>query len=133
MSIPANSKILVVIDYEPSLAGEMEAVGGALLDQIVLLSQPDLSFVSTSPNGAALAERLMTNPNIRESVIQYRNLGYLPGGSAGVLGFIEAPGQIIPSAGVQFFSEYSAIVVLTDHAESGRVGGVPNRNRLISR
>ncbi len=90
--IPANSKILVVIDYEPSLAGEMEAVGGPLLDQIVLLSQPNLSFVSTSPNGAALAERLMANTRInRGRCVQYLNLGYLPGGSAGVLGFIEVP------------------------------------------
>jgi hypothetical protein len=47
-------------------------------------------------------------------------LGYLPGGSVGVLGFIEAPSAIIPSAGVQSFSEYAALVVLTDHAESGR-------------
>jgi hypothetical protein len=120
MSIPSNSKILVVIDYEPSLAGEMEAVGGPLLGQIALLSQPELSFISTSPNGTALAERLLTNANIRQSVLQYRNLGYLPGGSAGVLGFIEAPGLIIPSAGVESFSEYSALIVLTDHAESGR-------------
>jgi hypothetical protein len=121
MSIPSNSKILVVIDYEPSLAGEMEAIGGSLLDQITLLNQPELSFISTSPNGTALVERLLTNTNIRQSVTQYRNLGYLPGGSAGVLGFIEAPGQIIPSAGVGSFSEYSALIVLTDHAESGRV------------
>jgi hypothetical protein len=121
ISIPANAKILVVIDYEPSLAGEMEAVGGPLLDQIALLSQPTLSFVSTSPNGVALVERLLVNTNLLPSVMDAFNLGYLPGGSAGILGFMEAPSQIIPSAGVQFFSEYSALIVLTDHAESGRI------------
>ncbi len=121
MSIPTNSRILIVIDYEPSLAGEMEAVAGPLLDQVVLLSQPDLSFVSTSPNGAALVERLLVNTGIDPAGVSYLNLGYLPGGSAGVLGFIEAPGQIIPSAGVESFSEYAALVVLTDHAESGRI------------
>ena len=129
MSIPANAKILVVIDYEPSLAGEMEAVGGPLLDQVVLLSQPTLSFVSTSPNGAALVERLMMNTGINQTGIQFLNLGYLPGGSAGVLGFIESPGQIIPSSGVGSFSEYSALVVLTDHAESGRVWVEQLQNR----
>ena len=129
MSIPANSKILVVIDYEPSLAGEMEAVGGPLLDQIVLLSQPSLSFVSTSPNGAALAERLMVNTKINEIAPTYLNLGYLPGGSTGVLGFIESPAQIIPSAGIVSFSEYTALVVLTDHAESGRVWVEQLQNR----
>ena len=129
LSIPANARILVVIDYEPALAGEMEAVGGPLLDQIVMLSQPNLSFISTSPNGAALVERLLVNTKINQIASAYLNLGYLPGGSTGVLGFIEAPGQIIPSAGVGSFSEYSALVVLTDHAESGRVWVEQLQNR----
>lgn len=121
MSIPAGSNILVVVDYEPSLAGEMEAISGPLLNQIALLSRPNLSFVSTSPNGAVLVERLLDKTDIRNSLAQYNNLGYLPGGPAGVLGFIESPGQMIPSAGVESFSQYTALIVLTDHAESGRV------------
>ena len=120
LSIPANSKILVVIDYEPSLAVEMEAVSGPLLDQIVLLSQPNLSFISTSPNGPALAERLMINTGINQAGLPYHNLGYLPGGSAGILGFMESPAQITSLSDVGAFSEYAAVVVLTDHAESGR-------------
>jgi hypothetical protein len=119
IGIPANAKILVVIDYEPSLAGEMEAVSGPLLNQIAVLSQPNLSFVSTSPTGAALVDRLVAH--IAQPGIQSVNLGYLPGGSAGVLGFMQNPSQIIPAAGVGSFSDYSAFVVLTDHAESGRV------------
>lgn len=129
MSIPANAKVLVVIDYEPSLAGEMEAIAGPLLDQITLLSQPSLSFVSTSPNGAALVERLRQNTNINQPSAQSLNLGYLAGGSVGVLGFVQAPGQIMPMAGVQSFSEYAALVVLTDHAESGRVWVEQLQNR----
>ena len=39
-NIPENSQVLVVMDYEPALAGEMEAVSGPLLDQIVLLRHP---------------------------------------------------------------------------------------------
>jgi len=129
MSIPAGAKVLVVIDYEPALAGEMEAASGSLLDQIVLLSHPNLSFISTSPNGAALVERLLSNTKINQPApdgfgyqagAQYLNLGYLPGGSAGILGFIEVPGRINSSANVQSFSEYSALVILSDHAESGR-------------
>jgi hypothetical protein len=128
--IPENSHVLVVIDYEPSLSGEMEAISGPLLDQIVLLRDPRLSFLSTSPNGSALAERLMTNTNINQpspnglgynSGEHYFNLGYLPGGAAGILEFIEAPQVAMPSSGLARLSEYSAIVVLTDHAESGRV------------
>ena len=128
--IPENSHVLVVIDYEPSLSGEMEAISGPLLDQIVLLRHPRLSFLSTSPSGSALAERLMTNTNINQpspnglgynSGEHYFNLGYLPGGAAGVLEFIEAPQVAMPSSSLARLSDYSAIVVLTDHAESGRV------------
>jgi hypothetical protein len=129
IAIPANSNILVVIDYEPSLAGELQAIGAPLLDQIILLSQPRLSFVSTSPNGSALAERLMADTGMNQTGLPYLNLGYLPGGSAGVLGFIESPGQILPAAGVQSFSQYAALVVLTGQAESGRVWVEQLQNR----
>ena len=51
----------------------------------------------------------------------YFNLGYLPGGSAGVLAFVKSPQTAIPSSDVENFSQYAAVIVLTDHAESGRV------------
>jgi hypothetical protein len=121
INIPAGSKVLVVVDYEPALAGEMEAISAPLLDQIVLLSHPNLSFISTAPTGAALVERLVSDTNINQTGSPYHNLGYLPGGATGVLGFIESPGQVSSLAGVQSFSEYSALVLLSDHAESGRV------------
>jgi hypothetical protein len=35
-SIPENGRVLVVVDYEPSLSGEMEAVGRAVLTHMVL-------------------------------------------------------------------------------------------------
>jgi len=133
-AIPENSSVLVVVDYEPSLAGEMEAVGGPLLNHLVLQHSPRLVFLSTSPNSSALVERLMTNTRINKpppdgpgynAGEQYCNLGYLPGGSTGILGFVEAPDQVIPSAcgeaNVTSFSDYSAVVVLTDNTESGRV------------
>jgi len=129
-NIPENSHVLVVVDYEPSLAGEMEAISGPVLDQIVLLHHPRLSFLSTSPNGSALTERLLANTNISKpspnglgynAGEHYFNLGYLPGGAAGVWEFIEAPQVALPSSGVTRLSDYSAVIVLTDHAESGRV------------
>jgi hypothetical protein len=130
-ALPENAPVLVVLDYEPSLAAEMEAVSGPFLDNVVLLRHPNLSFLSTSPNGSALVERLMTNTKINRPAPEglgyqagqgYFNLGYLPGGSTGVLAFMESPPTAIRSADVlQSFSEYAAVIVLTDHAESGRV------------
>lgn len=130
VNMAENTPVLVVVDYEPSLAGEMEAVSGPLLDHMVLLRHPNLLFLSTSPNGSALVERLMTNTRINKPAPegrdyqpgeQYFNLGYLPGGSAGVLAFIESPQTAIPAANVENFSHYTAVIVLTDRAESGRV------------
>ncbi len=63
-SIPDNSSVLVIMDYEPSLAGEMEATSGPVLNHLVLLRHPSLSFLSTSPNGSGLVERLMRDTNI---------------------------------------------------------------------
>jgi hypothetical protein len=127
-SLPANANVLVVIDYEPSLAGEMETVGSPLLEQMVSSSRPNLSFISTSPNGAALVERLLTRARINtpdgfgyQAGAGYRNLGFLPGASAGVLGFMEQPGETVVDAGMGGFYEYAAVVLMTDHAESGRV------------
>lgn len=129
-SIPDNGRVLVVVDYEPSLVGEMEAVGGPLLTHLVSLRHPTLSFLSTSPSGSGLVERLLANTNVSRPApeglgyqpgLQYFNMGFLPGGSAGVLGFIESPSTIIPSAGVGSLSDYDALIVMSDHAESGRI------------
>jgi hypothetical protein len=134
--LPQNPLVLVVMDYEPALAGEMEAVSGPLLDQLVLTTRARLAFVSTSPNGAALVRRLLTNTGIGLPAPNglgytpgesYVNLGYLPGGFAGVRRFLENPAAVLPEAGqvenfsVTKFTDYAAVIVLTDDAESGRV------------
>lgn len=128
--IPDNSHVLVVLDYEAALAGEMEAVSGPLLDQMALLKHPRLSFVSTSSNGPALAERLLSNTNINQAGNgglnyvagqDYFNLGFLPGAEAGVLAFMQSSKMAIPAAPVNDFSEYEAVVVLTDNASSARI------------
>lgn len=129
--IPESGEVLVVLDYDPAMAAELEAVGGPLLDRLVLLRHPRLSFISTSPNGPALVERLMLNANIRQSdksdnlnyVLDrnYFNLGFLPGAETGVLNFIQSPRMAFSSATVDNFSGYSAVVILTDHADSARI------------
>ncbi|HLF75404.1 MAG TPA: hypothetical protein VI524_13700 [Anaerolineales bacterium] len=123
-------EVLVVVDYEPSLAGEMEAVSSPVLNQMANAGRARLSFLSTSPNGPALVERLMANTALGQPPPagagdrpgeEYLNLGYLPGGSAGVLAFVESPQTAIRAAGLEDFSQYAAVLVLTDRAESGRV------------
>lgn len=126
--LPQNSSILIVIDYEPALAPELEAVSGPMLDHLVLTTHARLVFISTSPSGAGLVNRLLLNTGISSPLgINYQpgtnfvNLGYLPGGASGVREFIDAPSTAMPGAVEAAFSEYAAVVVLTDNGESGRL------------
>jgi hypothetical protein len=50
----------------------------------------------------------------------YFNLGYLAGAESGVLAFVQSPRVTLPAATVDAFSEYSAVIVLTDNADSAR-------------
>ena len=130
-AIPNNSTILVVLDYDPSLAGEMEAVGAPVLNQIIHDHQTRLALLATSPESVGLVERLLSSALITAKDgfnytqgDQYFNLGYLPGGSAGIQGFVTQPQQVIPTITTiqdfRGFPDFSAVILLTDHAESGR-------------
>lgn len=122
-NIPDAAPVLVVIDYEPSFAGELEAAAGPLLDQLAFSRHSTFEFVAMSPNGSALTDRLMVNTRVGTAIetggvgylpgVNYFNLGFLPGGSSGVLGFIEDP--------VDQFTKYEAVILMTDNAETGRV------------
>jgi hypothetical protein len=135
-AIPADAPVLVVFDYQPSTVGEMEATSAPLLHHLLLLKHPKLALLSTSPTGSALAERFMTTALADRSYvrnIQYVDLGYLPGGLAGVYAFAQNPMGALPLGAdsttpwrsavlspVQRLSDFAAIIVLTDSLEAGR-------------
>jgi hypothetical protein len=127
-NIADNAPVLLILDYEPSLAGEMEAVSGPVLDQLVRMHDPYLSFVTTSPSGNALLERLLRDTGLQKpdgtpyvAGQNYGNMGYLPGGTSGVQAFLQSPQSVFANSPVLDTSEYAAIFLLTDRAESGRV------------
>ena len=135
--IPANAPVLVAFDYDPALSGELETAAAPLFDQL-LSKGTRLTLVSTSPTGPALAERfLQTTPLVNahqyRSGEQYINLGYLAGGTASILYFASAPADAMPDTvngnpawvtpilqGVQHLSDFAAVVILTDNADTGR-------------
>ncbi len=135
-AIPENSTVLVVFDYEPSTIGEMEASGSSLMDNLLLLKHPHLALISTSPTGPAMAEHFMSTTLSARGYLagqQYVDLGYLPGGIAGIYNFSQNPPGAIPLGedltaawqspilqGVTRLSDFSAVIVLTDRADSGR-------------
>jgi len=140
-SLPSNAPVLVVFDYEPALSGELEAAAAPLMDHL-LLQGPRLTLISTSPTGPVLAERFLHDTDSSPLVAshdyqagqQYVDLGYLAGGPSGVQYFAISPSeaapftldgqpawQLPPLQGLQKLSDFDAIIVLTDNADSGRV------------
>lgn len=136
-SIPENAPVLVVFDYEPSRASEMEVVASPVFDQLLLLKHPRLTFISTNETGAMLAERFIAGPlagHSYQNSVTYSNLGYLPGGQLGVRAFAQNPSLIAPfdinlqpawgSAPLQdvsLFSHFATLILITDNADAARV------------
>ncbi len=136
-ALGTGAPVLMVFDYEPGLSSELEAVAAPLVDQL-MNKNVRLTVLSTSPTGPALAEQfLQTAPLVNthgyKSGTGYLNLGYLAGGPAGIAAFAAAPSSIMPYTtggkaawseaplqGVTRLSDFSAVFVLTDNADSGR-------------
>jgi hypothetical protein len=136
-SIQPDAAVLAVFDYEPATAGEMEATGSSLMDHLLLLKHPRLAVISTSATGSALAERFLSGTLADRAYVrgsQFVNLGFLPGGLAGVRFFAEDPVTAVPLGAAsdrvwdssvlidtRSLDDFAAIILITDGLESGRV------------
>ena len=101
-----GAPVLLAVDYEPGLSGEMDAVAGAVVDHLMIRGA-FLTLVSTLPTGPIQAERLVMTANQmgshqyqpslgKDQPGQYVNLGYIAGGAAGLRGFAEDPHKAVP-------------------------------------
>jgi hypothetical protein len=130
-NLPEGAPVLMIFDYEPALAGELEAAAAPFVDRLIGLRHPRVTILSTSPTGGALAERFLLNTQARHNYRleqDYINLGYLPGGTMGILSFAENPRAAmplsdwgyLPAQDVSRFSDYAAVILITDQAETAR-------------
>jgi hypothetical protein len=139
-TVPAESRALVVFDYEPGMTGEMEAVAGPLVSHLMERGVL-LATLSTRPGGPALAERLMARVGATHNYVRgedFVHLGYLPGGPAAVELFATAPEAAVPAgylqdpeagsvwqspvlSGVQALSDFALLVVITSGSDDARV------------
>jgi len=105
-TLSADASVLVAFDYEPGFSGEMEASAAGVVAHLIEKRVP-LLLVSTNPLGPALAKRLVEQqvdelnsqllPNTSPYTTSlFTNLGYIPGGIAGMRAFAETPAQIFP-------------------------------------
>lgn len=96
---PAGTHVLVAIDYEPGFTDEMEAASTALMSQLISKGI-HLVLVSTSPTGPMQAKHLMnTIQAYSHSQLPseaYINLGFIPGGAAGLASFLQSPRELLP-------------------------------------
>ncbi len=142
-TLPAESAVLLAVDYEPGYSGEMKAASNAAIQRL-MSKQQRIAVISTVPAGPALAEDLLLKAwlgqqdNSTEYINTHTiNLGYLPGGITSLKEFALRPKQaarygltaqydgLIPwdhpaLTGVNTLTDFSAVIVITDSVESGR-------------
>ncbi len=140
--LPENTRVLVGFDFEPGLAAELDATAAPVFDHLVEKGAL-FTLISTTPNGPILAERFvkyMLTENEYRSGLDYINLGYLPGGAAGLLNFIEDPPGMTPYSidgkpiwssensealppvnGIDSITDYDMILLLADDPDNARI------------
>lgn len=135
--LPAGAPVLLAVDYEPGLSGEMQLASSAVVDHL-MARNARLAVVSTVPVGPVLADTLLREANAARSDYALSdlavNLGFLPGGTAGLQEFASRPQAAMPYthdgkrmawsqpalAGVGGLNQFSLVIVLTENAETAR-------------
>ena len=139
--LPENERVLVGFDYEPGLAAELDATGEPVIDHL-MSREALLTLVSTSPTGPILAERFMRATQADYEYISgedYVNLGYIPGGAAGLQSFIENPQGTLPYSvdgasawgsdsqnavsaleGIHEITDYAMVILMVDDPDVAR-------------
>lgn len=147
-SLPENSSVLLVFDYDPGYSGEMRFAASGMLERL-MIKGARLSIVSSVAAGPALGEDMLAsayqklvdqNPSLVQGYsldTQSVNLGYLAGGTASLQEFALNPRQAAKYGlepdrngtelwnspilqGIQNVKDYSAVIVLTDSNDTGR-------------
>jgi hypothetical protein len=139
--LPEDARILVAFDYQPGLAAEMDTTAAAVMDHIMLRGAY-LTLVSTSPTGPLVAERFLSQTQSNHNYTrdeQYINLGFIPGGAAGLLSLAVNPQRTVPYTtdgvdawgtsadtalpallGVERLIDFSMILVIVDDPDIAR-------------
>ncbi len=141
-NLPDAAAVLVVFDYQPAYAGEMEQTAGPVIDHL-MTKNARLAFVSTAPTGVLMNQRIMDAQNklrkaasesMYENRLHYIDLGYLPGDAAGIQVFAENPHMLgsdyqlgnlwAPGSGldkIKTLFDFEMTIVLTDNPDTGRM------------
>jgi hypothetical protein len=132
-----GSPVLLAVDYQPGFSGEMDAVALPVVQHLYERGAY-LALVSTISTGPVQAEHLISQVQSTSGAplqIQANtvNLGYIPGGAAGLLGFAQSPRDVIPTnlqgervwetaglQGVASLEKFALVVVATENPDVSR-------------
>lgn len=138
--LPADSKVLVAIDYEPAYAGELQAAASSVMNHL-MVKQSNLYVISTTPTGPMLAGQLLDEigrypQTFQQSYVsgeRYHIIGYLPGGEAGIQALNSSLTAVLPLTigleqtrdlnglgGPAPISTFDAVLVIADQPETVR-------------
>jgi len=134
-AIPDQAPVLLAFDYEPGTSGEMQAAAAALVDHL-MLKGARLTLVSTLPTGPAVGEYFIQNVQAQHNYTsgkQYVNLGYIPGGAAGLASFVQMPKWVFklsydgmepwetqPLQNIERISDFEVVVIIADDPQVAR-------------
>lgn len=137
-ALPAGAPVLIAFDYEPGFSGEMNPAISTVLTQLAS-KNAYLSLVTTTPSGPALAESLMKNVSAgalaaSSAYSNYTDLGFIPGGTMGLLGLAASPRTVLPYSldgkdvwaseplnTISSIADFSAVIVITNDPDTARV------------
>jgi hypothetical protein len=136
--LPSGAPVLMAFDYEPGFSGEMNIAISNVITQL-LKKSAYLTLVATTPSGPALAESIINN--VYSSLVgktasysSVADLGYIPGGTMGLLGLATSPRSILPYSlngynvwagapldAISSVKDFSAVIVMTNDPDTARI------------
>lgn len=137
-SLPSNPNVLVVFDYEPAFSGEMTTASAPVIGQL-MAKGATLTAVSSLPTGSVQANLLLATYLSSYNYLgsdSFINLGYIPGGAAGIYNFatnpagtisVDVEGNPVWSGSSSFLadtsqlSDFDAMIILVDGSETAQV------------
>jgi hypothetical protein len=136
--LPSGAPVLMAFDYEAGFSGEMNVAISNVITQLIK-KRAYLTVVATTPSGPPLAESIIntvySNLVGKTALYSYTaDLGYIPGGTMGLLGLATSPRSILPYslngynvwAGaplntISSIKDFSAVIVMTNDPDTARI------------
>jgi hypothetical protein len=129
--LPSGVPVLVVVDYSPGFSGDVSLILASIVDHLATKNET-MALVSTVPTGPLQVESLVAQVKGRPGFsdpVNYANLGFIPGGPAGILAFIQDPSGTLPGSAwtapalqnIHSLADFALLVVATENPETARM------------